>query len=253
MFYGVAIYSKIHARLYTKYWKKKTKTKPNALTSWAALAQVFLSALGTVLTQQLVVAHQQLHRGELVEAGLDGALLGAGYVAVGQCLEGPLVVLVQVLYALSSLLLCRIVRRTISGGEAEVDLWHRWHQLLRTAASLYTRRRGRSRRRRRRRSQGGSGRRCGCVPEAERRGSRAALALWSLAVSVVATVLSSWISLAAIWEVACCRHPASWRPSGRSPRCYLFFWPVCAASHSPIFSRAQRPYDLLLLQKKRHF
>lgn len=60
--------------------------------------QVFLPALSAVLTQQLVVAHQQLHRGKLVQTGLDGALLGAGYVAVGQCLEGPLVVLmVQVL------------------------------------------------------------------------------------------------------------------------------------------------------------
>lgn len=60
--------------------------------------QVFLSALSAVLTQQLVVAHQQLHRGKLVQTGLDRALLGAGYVAVGQCLEGSLVVwMVQVL------------------------------------------------------------------------------------------------------------------------------------------------------------
>ncbi len=63
------------------------------LTGRAALAQLFLSAFSAALTQQLVVAHQQFHRGELVEAGLDGALLGAGCVTVRQRLEGPLVVL----------------------------------------------------------------------------------------------------------------------------------------------------------------
>lgn len=63
------------------------------LTSWAALPLLLLSALGAALTEQLVVAHQQLYGGELVEAGLDGALPGAGRVAVGEGLERPLVVL----------------------------------------------------------------------------------------------------------------------------------------------------------------
>lgn len=154
-----------------------------------------------------------------------------------------------------SLFLWRIVWRTISSGEAEVDLRHCWHQLLYAATSPHTRRwrRRGSRGWCRRRSQGGSGRRCGRVPVAEGRGSGATLALWSLTVSIIATVLSTWISLTAIWEFACCHHPAGWHSSGRSPRCYLFFWPVWTAGHSPIFSRTRRPYTLLLLYKRRYF
>lgn len=81
------------------------------LTRGAALAQLLVSAFGAALTQQLVVSHQQLHRGELVEAGLDGALLGAGRVTVGQRLEGPVRVLML------EVVLCRglswLLRRTL--------------------------------------------------------------------------------------------------------------------------------------------
>lgn len=73
--------------------KMREKQRLVCLTGRAALAEQLVSALGAVLAQQLVVAHQQLHRGELMEAGLDGALLGAGRVVVGQGLERPLVVL----------------------------------------------------------------------------------------------------------------------------------------------------------------
>lgn len=193
-------------------WMRYEWMMKNALTSWAALAQVFLSALSTVLTQQLVVAHQQLHRGKLVETGLDRALPGAGYVAVGERLKGPLVVMMQVLSALCfSLFFWRTVWRTMSRREAEIDLWHCRYQLLYTATSPHARRcRGGSGRWCRRQSQGGSGRWCQCVPVAERRGTGAPLALWSLTVSIIATVLGAGVSLTAIWEVACCHHPAGW-------------------------------------------
>lgn len=84
------------------------------LTCGAAFAQLLLLAVSAALTQQLVVAHQQLDGGELMQAGLDGALLGAGGVAVGQGLERSLVVLmVEVISGLSAPLL---LRRTVSGS-----------------------------------------------------------------------------------------------------------------------------------------
>lgn len=92
------------------------------LTGGAALAQLFVSALGAVLTQQLVVAHQQLHGGELVEAGLDGALLGAGCVTLGKRLERPLVVLMVEVRGLIWRAVCG--GGAVPGGEAEVDFGH---------------------------------------------------------------------------------------------------------------------------------
>lgn len=92
---------------------------------WAALAQLLHPTFSAALTEQPVVAHQQLHRGELVEAGLDGALLGTGCVTVGQSLEGPLVVLmVEIVSALCfSVLLWRTVCgwRAVPRAEAQVD------------------------------------------------------------------------------------------------------------------------------------
>lgn len=95
------------------------------LTCRAAFAQLLLPAVGAALTQQLVVAHQQLDGGELVQTGLDGALLGAGGVTVGQNLERSLMVLmVEILSGLSTPLL---IRRTVGGSgdvagrEAQVD------------------------------------------------------------------------------------------------------------------------------------
>lgn len=52
-----------------------------------------LPSLSAVLTEQFVVAHQQLNRGELMQAGLYGALFRAGGVTVTEGLEGPLMVL----------------------------------------------------------------------------------------------------------------------------------------------------------------
>ncbi len=55
-----------------------------------------LPSLSAVLTEQFVVAHQQLNRGELMQAGLYGALFRAGGVAMTEGLEGPLMVLLTV-------------------------------------------------------------------------------------------------------------------------------------------------------------
>ena len=70
-----------------------------------------------------------------MEAGLDGALFGAGGVAVGQSLEGPLAVLVmEVISGVSvSLLLWGTVsgRRGVSGGE--VDFRNCSNELLHSA------------------------------------------------------------------------------------------------------------------------
>lgn len=101
------------------------EVRSDAQTCRAASAQLLVLAVSAALTQQLVVAHQQLDGGELVQAGLDGALLGAGGVAVGQSLERCLVVLmVEVFSGLSpTLLLRRTVSRCgdVAGCEAEGD------------------------------------------------------------------------------------------------------------------------------------
>lgn len=111
-------------------------------TCGGALAQLLLPALGAVLTEQLVVAHQQLHRRELVQAGLDGALFGGRSVTVGQGLEGPLVVVVVEL--VSALDVHQLFRGTVARRrrvprrrrEAQVDFRNRGDQLLHGAALL---------------------------------------------------------------------------------------------------------------------
>lgn len=171
-------------------------------TCRAAPAQLLLPTFGAALTEQPVVAHQQLHRGELVEAGLDGALLGAGCVAVGQSLKGPLVVLMVEI--ISALCFSVLLQRTVSGcravprSEAQADFRNRANYLFYGAALP-----GRRRRRRRRGgdgrrgwSEGGGGWRGRHVSVAG--GAWGPLALGSLAVSVVAAVLSARVSLAAV-------------------------------------------------------
>lgn len=193
------------------------------LTGRAALAQLFLFALSAALTQQLVVAHQQFHRGELVQARLDGALLGAGCVTVGQRLEGPLVVLmVEVVPALRlSRLLWRAVRRrrALPRSEPDVDFGHCGNELLHGTALPRgggQRGRGGGGDGRGGRSEGGGGGRGGHVPVAVAggEGARGPLALRGLAVGVVTAVLSSRVSFAAVREAAGSGHLADGDAAG---------------------------------------
>lgn len=64
-----------------------------------------LPPVSAVFTEQLVVAHEQLNGGELMEAGLDGALFRAGCVAVTEDLKGPLMVLTVSVPGFTQLLL----------------------------------------------------------------------------------------------------------------------------------------------------
>lgn len=117
--------------------QKKEKQRLVCLTGRAALTEQLVSALSAVLAQQLVVAHQQLHRGELVEAGLDRALLRAGRVAVRQGLERPLVVLLVKVVPWHLALFGGVVRRQrwrgaggVTSRQAHVDPGNRRRQLF---------------------------------------------------------------------------------------------------------------------------
>ncbi|TNN57685.1 hypothetical protein EYF80_032054 [Liparis tanakae] len=197
---------------------------------------LLLPALGAAVAQQLVVAHQQLHRGELVQAGLDGALLGAGGVAVGQRLERPLVVVVLMVQVVSRRRLPRLLGGAVPTSEAQVDFGHSGGELLHGAALP-------------RRGGGGAGRRgrgvAGghvCVAVAGGKGPRGALALRGLAVGVVAAVLSGRVSFAAVRQAAGGGHLADGDASGRSGGdAPLLLRPLRAAAGSLLLHGARGP------------
>lgn len=223
------------------------------LTRWAALTQLLLSAFSAALTEQLVVAHQQFHWGKLVEAGLDGALLGAGDVTVGQCLERPLVVLIlEIISRLSvTLLLWRTWRGrwAVSRTESQADLRYWRNQVLYSDTLPCTGwwwGRG-----------GGDGRKGGSmrgwrmtVDMAEGGRAWGPLALWSLTVGIVTAVLRTWVSFTAIWKAAGTGHLAHRDSVGRASRHRFLFRPLHSAARPLPLERAGRPPSLLFLEEK---
>jgi len=144
-----------------------------------------------------------------VQAGLDGALLGPGDVAVGQRLERPLVVVLTV-EVVSRLRFPRLLRGAVPRSEAQVDFGHSGDELLHGAALP---RRGGGGDGRRGRGEGGGQ---VSVAAAGGKGPRGTLALRGLAVGVVAAVLSGRVSFAAVRQAAGGGHLADGDASSRS-------------------------------------
>lgn len=69
---------------------RKQEQSKERLTCRAGVLLALLPLLGAALTQQLIVAHEQLHGRELVETGLHGALFRSRYIALRKGLKSIL-------------------------------------------------------------------------------------------------------------------------------------------------------------------